>query len=488
MNVFLLLPDRDFDLSAPTAQEACPITSDLELEPILQAMSDGDKTIENTARSVMLRYLQEPDVIRYRQEIVQDCLLHPAELRQLYQIPQDALKAKMAQHWWLSSSYLPSRFSGAVNILECFLTYLEELRHYADANSSVFTSRGLQRLLSTLRQQLDDAFLENAKNVLHELKFRDGTLIGLSLGTCNQAAQYTLLRKKTEKFWLRWKFAPKYTLAPRDDAGARDLGVRRDLALDKSVDVLAESAEHVESFLTKLRDELAFYIGVLNLCDSLREKNVAFCIPDMLPDERKLRSFENLCDVSLALSARNVVGNSLHAEDQWLYLITGANQGGKSTFLRSVGQAQIMAQSGMIVVAARYTSHIVRGVFTHFKKEEDQDMGSGKLDEELLRMSDIVDHLQKDSLVLFNESFAATNEREGSELCKEITLALVENQVEAFSVTHLFTFADQIYQQARGDTTFLRAERQENGNRTFKIIPGRPLQTAYGQDLYNKIF
>ena len=115
-------------------------------------------------------------------------------------------------------------------------------------------------------------------------------------------------------------------------------------------------------------------------------------------------------------------------------------------------------------------------------------MDSGKLDEELLRMSGIVNHLQKDSLVLFNESFAATNEREGSELCREITLALVENQVEVFSVTHLFTFANQIYQQNRADTTFLRAERLADGKRTFQILLGRPLQTAYGQDLYNQIF
>ena len=283
-------------------------------------------------------------------------------------------------------------------------------------------------------------------------------------------------------------FAPKFTLSPRDDTGAKDLSNRRDRALDQSVDILVESAEHVEDFFSRLRNELAFYIGVLNLCDKLRERGVSFCIPAMLPDDHKLRLFQNLCDVSLALSIQHPVGNSICAKDQLLYIITGANQGGKSTFLRSIGQAQIMAQAGMIVAAEAYTSHIAKGVFTHIKKEEERGMTSGKLDEELLRMSEIVDQLEKSVLVLFNESFAATNEREGSALCREITLALIENQVEVFSVTHLFTFADQIYRQNRADTMFLRAERLPDGKRTFQIHPGRPLQTAYGEDLYHQIF
>jgi MutS domain V len=72
-------------------------------------------------------------------------------------------------------------------------------------------------------------------------------------------------------------------------------------------------------------------------------------------------------------------------------MITGANQGGKSTFLRSVGVAQLMMQCGMFVAAESLRASVVDGVFTHFKREEDATMERGKLDEELSRMSDIVD-------------------------------------------------------------------------------------------------
>jgi len=123
-------------------------------------------------------------------------------------------------------------------------------------------------------------------------------------------------------------------------------------------------------------------------------------------------------------------------------------------------------------------------------------MGSGKFDEELSGMSDIADHLTPSSLLLFNESFAATNEREGSEIVRQIVSALLEkgpalSGVEGnkvFFVTHLYEFAHGFHERNLRNAIFLRAERKADGERTFKLVEGGPLETSYGQDLYNKIF
>ena len=88
---------------------------------------------------------------------------------------------------------------------------------------------------------------------------------------------------------------------------------------------------------------------------------------------------------------QRVVGNDVNADDKDLVIITGANQGGKSTFLRSLGLAQLMMQCGMFVPAESFCANVCDGIFTHYKREEDVTMKSGKLDEELSRMSDIVD-------------------------------------------------------------------------------------------------
>jgi len=74
--------------------------------------------------------------------------------------------------------------------------------------------------------------------------------------------------------------------------------------------------------------------------------------------------------------------------------------------------------------------------------------------------------------VLFNESFAATNEREGSEIARQIISALLERRVKVLFVTHLYALAHGFYDRHLPNALFLRAERQADGTRTFKLSEG----------------
>nr|WP_244262760.1 hypothetical protein [Thermoanaerobacter siderophilus] len=252
---------------------------------------------------------------------------------------------------------------------------------------------------------------------------------------------------------------------------------------------LAQSADHILSFFNILRTELAFYIGCLNLYEKLAQIGEPVSFPIPVASSERRHSFKGLYDVCLALTMKQkIVGNDLNADNKDLAIITGANQGGKSTFLRSIGLAQLMMQCGMFVPAEYFSANICDGIFTHYKRKEDATMKSGKLDEELSRMSDIVDNIKPNSMVLFNESFAATNEREGSEIARQIITALIEKRIKVFFVTHLFEFAYSFYNKKLENVIFLRAERRNDGKRTFKITEGKPLQTSYGEDLYKKIF
>jgi DNA mismatch repair ATPase MutS len=178
-----------------------------------------------------------------------------------------------------------------------------------------------------------------------------------------------------------------------------------------------------------------------------------------------------LYDVSARLHLRDrVVGNTVDADGKSLVLITGANQGGKSTFLRSVGLAQLMMQAGMFVAADRLPR--TSALFTHYKREEDATMELGKLDEELARMSAAADAIRPD---------------EGSEIARQVVSVLIESRVKVFFVTHLFDFADSVHRQARGDVRFLRAERESDGRRTFRLVEGEPLPTSFGEDSYRRI-
>jgi DNA mismatch repair ATPase MutS len=276
---------------------------------------------------------------------------------------------------------------------------------------------------------------------------------------------------------------------PRDEGGAKALAELQDRGISLVAKALAQSADHVGSFFDMLRTELAFYVGCVNLHEELGQKTEPLCPPSPVTAEERRLSFRGLYDVSLALSMEQlVVGNDANADEQDLVIVTGANQDGKSTFLRSIGLAQLMMQSGMFVPAESFCSSLCNGLFTHYKREEDTSMKSGKLDEELSRMSDIVDHFTPHSMILFNESFAATNEREGSEIAKQILSAFLDKPVKMVCVTHLYELAHGFYEKKMRKVLFLRAERQEGGTRTFKLIEGEPLETSFGVDLYESIF
>jgi DNA mismatch repair ATPase MutS len=110
------------------------------------------------------------------------------------------------------------------------------------------------------------------------------------------------------------------------------------------------------------------------------------------------------------------------------------------------------------------------------------------LDEELGRMSAIVDAIRPGGMILFNESFAATNEREGSEIARQIVGALLARRVRVCFVTHLYELARGYYDEGQANAIFLRAERRPDGARTFKLNEGEPLQTSFGGDVYHEIF
>ena len=114
-------------------------------------------------------------------------------------------------------------------------------------------------------------------------------------------------------------------------------------------------------------------------------------------------------------------------------------------------------------------------------------MNSGKLDEELKRMSQILGDITPNSLLLMNESFATTTEREGSKIATDVVSALYENETHMIMVTHLFEFTKAMYEKRPERAMFLSAERLADGTRTYKILEKEPERTSYGLDLYESI-
>jgi DNA mismatch repair ATPase MutS len=280
-----------------------------------------------------------------------------------------------------------------------------------------------------------------------------------------------------------------FTIPDRDQAGAEALREMENRGLRDVAAVVGQARDHVKAFFAALRDELAFYIGALNLCDALESARAPLATPSLAEAGEMTFSAEDLYDVALALAlGRAPVPNSIEAGNRPLILITGANQGGKSTLLRAIGQAQLMAQAGLQVGARALALNLCSGVFSHYKRKEDASMESGKLDEELSRMSRVVDQITPGAMLLCNESFASTNEREGSEIARQIIRAMLDRGIKVVFVTHQYDLARGFWSTDRDRALFLRAHRDESGARSYRLAVGEPLPTSYGADSYRAVF
>jgi len=498
MKVYLMFRDRDFDLKKELPANEQALTQDLELNTLFEAMALGDEFLFDVARKTVLSGLSSDlDTILYRQDVLKDCLRNPSVVRDIYGIAVELIESRKRQWWgfWGVTRHPSSILYDAVKSVEMFVETLKKLRNTVDEHAHKFTSERFKALIAMLQEELSDAYFVSIKKHLKMLEFRNGVLISAELGRGNEGTGYVLRKPHDDKRgWMERILAKKsrsyrFHLADRDEAGARALSELRDKGINLVANALAQSADHILSFFEMLRLELAFYVGCLNLHEQLARMGEPTCFPLPVPAGARSHSFKELYDVCLALKMeQRVVGNEANADSKNVVIITGVNTGGKSTFLRSIGLAQLMMQSGMFVPAESFSSSLCDGLFTHYKREEDVTMKSGQLDEELGRISQIVDHITPNPLFLFNESFAATNEREGSEIARQIVSALSEKGVRIFFVSHLYPFARGFADKKEDNRLFLRAERGANGGRTFKLAEGEPLETSHGEDLYNRIF
>ena len=507
MKAFLLHRDRDFDLERPLPANEGDLCRDLELDTLFQAMAANDELVFDVAKKAILAAPSNDIVtIKYRQDALKDCLSNPDVVRQLYGLAGEVF-LRLKKVWPRYREYPTGLLDDSVSRMQILMEALKQVRGLADQRSVDFRSVAFWNLFATLARELDDAYFRLIDRQLKRLKFRDGVLTSAGLGKGLKGENYILRRPlESSGNWLARAFArgverversvfrrppDAYTLylAPRDEQGARAMSELMDRGLGLAADALAKSAEHVQSFFRMLQRELAFYVGCLNLHERLLELRAPFIFPEASSSVAPRFSSRELYDICLALSMNGrPVGNDVAADGKSLIIVTGANQGGKTTFLRSFGLAQLMTQCGMFAPAARLSINIVDGLFTHFKREEDTTMKSGKFDEELSRMNRIVDILTPHALVLFNELFAATNEREGSEIARQIVSALLERAHKLVFVSHQFDFTRGFYEKRLDNALFLRADRQADGRRTFKLIEGEPLSTSFGQDVYGEVF
>ena len=477
----------------------------------VQVAQERDDTIVDMMKRIVLTPLKTPEEVLYRQHMVREAISNYERMEEFYRSVKDAVddvsKFAMARkkQGYGSGTDQGRRNVANIEYLEHMVHHLGRIREALQHWSRHFATQEMADFAEAFFEEYSMDFMQELDKVVKDL--RSSTLDGIIDVTASLGPGLFMSSMTLTDIWESNKIRLNFLKNAADRLGKfckslftleeisfegenqnllQDIGAIKNTTLGALMRPFESFLEEQEVFLQRLYSQAAFLMGAATLHRRLRRMNVDTCFPTVT--DRKDLSFTGLTEMSLAISSlRCPVDNSLQADDKHLVVVTGANQGGKSTYLRSIAIAQVLLQCGMYVPATSFASGLYSNVFTHFTRREDSAMNSGRLDEELGRMERIIDNLTKDSVLFLNESFATTTEKEGSIIAVDITTALYERGVRVMMVTHLMAFAQSCYAKKLEHAVFLSAERKEDGERTFRMVEQEPELTSYGLDLYDAV-
>lgn len=480
------------------------IIKDLNLEILFRTMAREDDLISEKVRKIVMLPLQTPEEILYRQEILKDFTEHTDLLNEMYDYAVRQQKAlRVYKEEMQKNRTRSTKKTGEIIETVKYLTQGQEelirLRTLLSRNVDVLSSEGLTALyerlealpLKDIRDRLRDMDFYTIGGEMHyTLQFGGGLKIENAIFNYCETNPNRKKKNKQGTFQnLYLKYVKKNTLfIDNDEVLQQDINLLTEFTALQMIKVFRPYISKMMSFFDHFIEEISFYMGAVKFMRRMKELNITLTTPTPLPMGYTDTEFEDLYELSMAIYAqRKPVGNTLTLHDNILTLVTGANQGGKSTFLRSYGIAQVMMQCGLPVPAWKFTAPIYKQIFTHFTRREDEQLNSGRLREELQRMSSMINAACENCLFLLNESFASTTEKEGSKIADGILRAFYEKKLTTMMVTHLYQLAKNLYDENLSGTTFLVAERKNDGERTFRMLPGEPSHTSYGTDLFKAL-
>ncbi len=488
MKTGLLFKDKPFRLRQLNNFDK-DLIDDLELELIINAASEKSKILKNVFENVLLTPLKDKELIIYRQEVLKDAITNKVQIAKLYDLVSVAIyNIKDKFRFGIIDSSPSAVVRTSVDMMKYAFEQIEFARDYLRYFTDV-KSEGLKNFIDDMNKTFDPVAIGKARTVLNGMDFENGYMMSAELDNIMTENNYvfhrsTFIDKDSKK---RWKKAQVIEFPTMTESLVNDTNKKLDLAFKSAAPIMGRVMNDIMDYLDCLRNELGFYVACINLYNSFNKYGMDLAYPNISDNNDFV--YENLYDVALSIKNKNMaVGNNHNILNKKIMVITGANQGGKTTYLRSFGQAKLMLQAGMFVGAKSLTLGLTENLYTHFDREEDTNMESGKLDDELKRLSLIVDNIKPGSTILLNESFQSTNEREGSTIGFEIIRALLDSNINIILVTHMFELAIDIKNDYDKDAIFMRAERNDDGSRTFKISENETLRTSFAMDLYNKIF
>ena len=533
--VSLLWPDGTRPAQTCTALDP-QCVRDLELEGTLAAFTDS-RPGRSTIREIFLHLCTDPAIIAYRQDILNDLWCNPdftAHLEALLPELNTLDTAPMAV----------DRRRSALQEITWRLGELEHLVSCVTGLSTVFAQMGdrvraagwcalRDRIVQTAQDAVYQQLLRALPDMVRTVRAKVSVTIGVNLDGQLRPVAATLLSVNERKFTAstfldrllgrrgeEFKSPGPLHMVPDLEHGHGPSGNRersrdtnplmvplfRDVAqvLDTVCQPIARALRQYNAlhsgFLATLHGDLAFYLAAVRLMERLRSRGLPVCRPDIAPMTERVCTLRDAYNLNLALhqmahthDTASIVTNDVSMGDEGrIGILTGPNQGGKTTYTQMVGLCQLLGQTGLWVPAAQARLSPVDNIYTHYPVEEQLAKGTGRFGDEAQRLSQIFTRGTRHSLILLNESLASTNPGESLYIAQDIMRILRRLGARAIFATHLHELAADVAALNASTTgesriVSLVASRTEAGDkshrRLYKIVPGPPLGRSYAREI-----
>ncbi len=253
--------------------------------------------------------------------------------------------------------------------------------------------------------------------------------------------------------------------------------------------------------ITALIPEFIYYVRWAQYIKRHVGEGLSFCKASVLDKNRedglrmRARGFYNLKLADFVHDGKNsIVVNDLDfGSDGSLYILTGANRGGKTTITQATGLMFALAQGGVFVPASEFSFVPADCIFTHYPADEDKTLDYGRLGEECKRFREIFSRCTSDSLLLLNETFSTTSFEEGFFIARDAVKAILKKGTRCIYNTHMHKLASDIgeinAEGAKEGSSSKAASLvvlSDGGERSFKVKVAPPQGMSYARDIAQK--
>ena len=487
---------RAEDRPSPELRKPPAFFTDLNLDQLIDAIIAGKQAYD--LAPFFYAPLADIDAIHYRQEVMQE--LEDETLLAAIRAFADAM-SRVRRHLTLVEN-LDHRYNRAGWFLEAVIAYGRAVRGLAaDLARADLRSRGMKGFYRYLiRYAASEAFTalmaetEAIKSELATVRYcvriKEGTVW---VNKCDPGPDYSVDVLGTfERF--KQGAAKDYTVTYRPHTGMNHIEAQITVCVARFYpDIFA----HLDQFYTDNRDfldagiaafdrEIQFYVAYLTFLQSIKRAGLPFCLPEITAEKAiaSTASFDLALANKLTMQNQPVITNDFYMQGpERILVVTGPNQGGKTTFARTFGQLHYLARLGCPVPGRTARLFLYDRLFTQFEKEEDIRTQRGKLADDLVRIHDSLAQATPNSIIILNEVFSSTTLQDAVFLSKAIM-----EKIERLDLLCVFvTFMEELAAFSEKTVSMVSTVDPENpAHRTYKILRKPADGLAYALSIAEK--